>query len=137
MTKSITNFLIIFFIFQQLKYQISKIYQNGFNSFCDETLQMISPYYYTLCFIMAMVENTTGNGEFARFAKWKVGVQVVRKLYHFEKYLVYILITVFFFTNVFIHIQQDSTFCITVGHKQNSSRVNKDEVSTTLQIIQA
>ena len=39
MTKSITNF-IIFFIFQQLKHQISQIDQNGFNSFCDETLQM-------------------------------------------------------------------------------------------------
>ena len=40
MTKSITNFLITFFIFQQLKSQISKIYQNGYNSFCDDTLQM-------------------------------------------------------------------------------------------------
>ena len=40
MIKSITNFLVIFFIFQQLKSQISKIYQNGYNPFCDETLQL-------------------------------------------------------------------------------------------------
>ena len=39
MIKSITNVLIIFFIFQQLKSQISQIYQNGVNPFCDETLQ--------------------------------------------------------------------------------------------------
>ena len=38
MIKSITNFLIIFFIFQQLKSQISQIDQNGYNTFCDETL---------------------------------------------------------------------------------------------------
>ena len=41
MIKSITNFLIIFFIFQQLKSQISEIDQNGFNLFCDETLHMV------------------------------------------------------------------------------------------------
>ena len=40
MIKSITNFLTIFFIFQQLKSQISKIDQNGYNPFCDETLQI-------------------------------------------------------------------------------------------------
>ena len=40
MIKSITNFLIIFFISQQLKSQISKIDQNGYNPFCDETLQI-------------------------------------------------------------------------------------------------
>ena len=40
MIKSITNFLIIFFIFQQLKSQISQIDQNGVNPFCDETLHM-------------------------------------------------------------------------------------------------
>ena len=40
MIKSITNFLIIFFIFQQLKSQISQIDQNGVKPFCDETLQM-------------------------------------------------------------------------------------------------
>ena len=40
MIKSITNFLIIFFIFQQLKSQISQIDQNGVNPFCDETLQI-------------------------------------------------------------------------------------------------
>ena len=34
MLKSITNFLIIFFIFQQLKSQISQIDQNGYNPFC-------------------------------------------------------------------------------------------------------
>ena len=39
MIKSITNFLIIFFIFQQLKSQISQIDQIGYNAFCDETLQ--------------------------------------------------------------------------------------------------
>ena len=38
MIKSIKNFLIIFLIFQQLKSQISKIYPNGYNLFCDETL---------------------------------------------------------------------------------------------------
>ena len=36
--KSITNFLIIVFIFQQLKSQKSQIDQNGYNTFCDETL---------------------------------------------------------------------------------------------------
>ena len=41
MIKSITNFL-IFFIFQQLRSQISKIDQNGYNPFCDETLQIMS-----------------------------------------------------------------------------------------------
>ena len=41
MIKSITNFLIIFFIFQQLKSQISQIDQNGVKPFCDETLQVI------------------------------------------------------------------------------------------------
>ena len=40
MIKSIAYFLIIFFIFQQLKSQISQIDQNGFNPFCDETLQI-------------------------------------------------------------------------------------------------
>ena len=40
MIKSITNFLIIFFIFQQLKSQISQIDQNGYSAFCDETLHM-------------------------------------------------------------------------------------------------
>ena len=40
MIKSITNFLIIFFIFQQLKSQISQIDQNGYNAFCDETLHI-------------------------------------------------------------------------------------------------
>ena len=42
MIKSITNFLIIFFIFQQLKSQISQIDQNGYNAFCDETLHLMS-----------------------------------------------------------------------------------------------
>ena len=37
MIKSITYFLIIFFIFQQLNSQID---QNGVKLFCDETLQM-------------------------------------------------------------------------------------------------
>ena len=41
MIKSITNFLIIFFIFQQLKSQISQIDQNGYNTFCDETLHLL------------------------------------------------------------------------------------------------
>ena len=36
MTKSITNFLIVFCIFWQLKSQISQIDQNGYNPFCDE-----------------------------------------------------------------------------------------------------
>ena len=40
MIKNITNFLYIFFIFQQLKSKISKIYQNGYKPFCDETLQL-------------------------------------------------------------------------------------------------
>ena len=40
MIKSIANFLIIFFIFQQLKSQISQIDQNGYNAFCDETLHI-------------------------------------------------------------------------------------------------
>ena len=41
MIKGITNFLIIFFIFQQLKSQISQIDQNGVNPFCDETLHLV------------------------------------------------------------------------------------------------
>ena len=40
MIKNITNFLIILFIFQLLKSQISQIDQNGYNAFCDETLQI-------------------------------------------------------------------------------------------------
>ena len=44
MIKSITNFLIIFFIFQQLKSQISQIDQNGVKPFCDETLHFILPH---------------------------------------------------------------------------------------------
>ena len=40
MIKSITNFLIIFFIFQQVKSQIFQIDQNGDNPFCDETLHI-------------------------------------------------------------------------------------------------
>ena len=40
MIKSITNFPIIFFIFQQLKSQISQIDQNGYDLFCDETLHI-------------------------------------------------------------------------------------------------
>ena len=47
MIKSITNFLIIFFIFQQLKSQISQIDQNGYNAFCDETLRIYSCSYST------------------------------------------------------------------------------------------
>ena len=49
MIKSITNFLIIFFIFQQLKSQISQIDQNGYNAFCDETLH-IYIYIHTLIY---------------------------------------------------------------------------------------
>ena len=41
MIKSITNFLNIFFIFQQLKSKVSQIDQNGYNPFCDETLQIL------------------------------------------------------------------------------------------------
>ena len=44
MIKSITHFLIIFFIFQQLKSQISKIYHNGYNLICDETLHILTVY---------------------------------------------------------------------------------------------
>ena len=42
MIKSITHFLIIFFIFMQLKSQISQIDQNGVNPFCDETLHIFA-----------------------------------------------------------------------------------------------
>ena len=38
MIKSITHFLITFFIFQKLQSQISQIVTNGYNPFCDETL---------------------------------------------------------------------------------------------------
>ena len=41
MINSITNFLIVYFIFQQLKSRISQIDQNGYNPFCDETLQIL------------------------------------------------------------------------------------------------
>ena len=41
MIKSITNFLIILLIFQQLKSQISQIDQNVVNPFCDETLHNV------------------------------------------------------------------------------------------------
>ena len=37
----ITNLLIIVSLFQQLKSQISQIDQNGYNLFCDKTLQFI------------------------------------------------------------------------------------------------
>ena len=40
MIKSITNFLIILFTFQQLKSQISQIDQNGYNLFCDKILHV-------------------------------------------------------------------------------------------------
>ena len=41
MIKSITNFLIIFFIFQHFKSQISSVYQNGVKPFCDKTLHIV------------------------------------------------------------------------------------------------
>ena len=41
MIKSITNFLIIFFIFQQLNSQIAQIDPNGYNPFCDETRHIL------------------------------------------------------------------------------------------------
>ena len=41
MIKSVKNFLIIFFIFQQLKSQIYQIDQNGVKPFCDETLHIL------------------------------------------------------------------------------------------------
>ena len=44
MIKSITSVLIIFFIFQQLKFQISKIDQNGYYPFCDETFHLYLSY---------------------------------------------------------------------------------------------
>ena len=44
MIKSITNFLIILFIFQQLKSQISKIDQHRYNPFCDETTMIQRQY---------------------------------------------------------------------------------------------
>ena len=40
MIKSITIFF-FFFVFQQLKSQISKIDQIGYNPFCDDTFQII------------------------------------------------------------------------------------------------
>ena len=46
--KSITKFLIIFCIFQQLKSQISQIDHNGVNPFCDETLLSVSGGYDTI-----------------------------------------------------------------------------------------
>ena len=42
MIKSITNVLIIFSIYPQLKSQISQIDQNGVNPFCDENLNLKS-----------------------------------------------------------------------------------------------
>ena len=51
MIKNITNFLIIFFIFQQLKSQISQIEKNGYNAFCNETLHI---YITTLNFLKAV-----------------------------------------------------------------------------------
>ena len=41
-----TNFIIIFFIFQQLKSQISQIDQNGYNPFCDETIFLSEAFKY-------------------------------------------------------------------------------------------
>ena len=53
MIKSITNFPIIFFIFQELQSQISQIDQNGYNPFCDETLHYVGNVhnivYHLLC----------------------------------------------------------------------------------------
>ena len=58
MIKSITNFLIIFFIFQQLKSQISQIDQNGYNAFCDETLHLFN--------YVIPIQNTPPEFSFAR-----------------------------------------------------------------------
>ena len=52
MIKSITNFLIIFFIFQQLKSQISQIDQNGVKPFCDETLQIYIYHIFDMQFLV-------------------------------------------------------------------------------------
>ena len=41
MMQSISNFLIIFFIFQQLRSKISQIDQNGYKPFCDEPLHLL------------------------------------------------------------------------------------------------
>ena len=57
MIKSITNFLIIFFIFQQIISQISKIDQNGYNPFCDETLQIIEKLLMNIVSIRVIARN--------------------------------------------------------------------------------
>ena len=75
MIKSITNFLIISFIFQQLKSQISQIDQNGYNAFCDETLH-IKIWFYSHCIIYI---NTTQTNK--------------RKYYWLLKYMYYKLKT--------------------------------------------
>ena len=42
MIKSIRNFLIIFFIFQQLQSQISQFDKNGLIGFCEQTLHILT-----------------------------------------------------------------------------------------------
>ena len=55
MIKSITNVLIIFFIFQQIQSKISQINQNAYNPFWDETLQIHTMYGH-------IVDQLTPNG---------------------------------------------------------------------------
>ena len=61
MIKSITYSIIIFFIFQQLKSQISQIDQNGYNPFCDETLQIFQATLHGECVILYTKINTNIN----------------------------------------------------------------------------
>ena len=55
MVKSITHFLIIVCIFQQLKSQISQIGQHGFNPFCDKTLQICMLLLMSICLTLNSV----------------------------------------------------------------------------------
>ena len=82
MIKSITNFLIIFFIFQQLKSQISQIDQNGYNTFCDETLHMQSPLNLNLKVITSRYWNMARKkGEIIHFLiSFKINITKVCKI---------------------------------------------------------
>ena len=75
MIESMLNFLIIFFIFQQLKSQISCIDQNGVNPFCDKTLHI---YHFIgfpfISYFISLIDKTTKKRKF----HWKVTSNIRR-----------------------------------------------------------
>ena len=115
MIKSITNVLIILFIFQQFKSQISQIDQNGYNAFCDETLHILlyvvifavdlfsrivtvtpcEKFNFNLClFIVMKVSEKSRNETLANFlTQSKTAKIYVRENYGVYNYTVYTLLS--------------------------------------------